>query len=78
MPLMPLQWRGKVPLCRLVYSRLTTKAAGSVPSHVGGHQLEQQKSGYDMVGPPDPVSNIRPLKLGEPTSEHVSSVPPKL
>ena len=27
---------------------------------------------HSMVGPPDPVSNIRPLKLREPSNESVS------
>ena len=75
-------WKREERLCQLVCSRLTTKATVSVtnPASVvgqddhSGHQLEQQKSGYDMVGPPDPVSNIRPLKLREPTSDHVSTV----
>ena len=75
-------WKREIRLCQLVYSRLTTKATVSVtnPASVvgqddlSGHQLEQQKSGYDMVGPPDPVSNIRLLKLREPTSDHVSTV----
>lgn len=32
-------------------------------------ERDQEKYDCDMVGPPDPVSNIRPLRLREPTSD---------
>ena len=56
------------------------------PSGAAGHNIckdydqsppleqDQEKYDCDMVGPPDPVSNIRPLRLREPTSEAVSTV----
>ena len=39
----------------------------------GSEANDDNYSGHiDMVGPPDPVSNIRPLRLREPSSPDVS------
>lgn len=37
------------------------------------HHNPSHNTHSDMVGPPDPVSNIRPFRLREPTSETVST-----
>ena len=38
------------------------------------NQQQEENSNYDMVGPIDPISNIRPLRLRQPTSEAVSEM----
>lgn len=38
------------------------------------NQQQEEKSNCDMVGPIDPISNIRPLRLRQPTSEAVSGL----
>lgn len=59
-------WLETTSVATLHHSAILTGSVSGVTTDAGS-------SDVDMVGPPDSVSNIRPLRLREPTSEAVSS-----
>lgn len=73
----------KREVAQLACFRLNHAAAAGLKNNGGGdidaqskdyykNQQQEEKSNCDMVGPIDPISNIRPLRLRQPTSEAVS------
>ena len=65
--LVPRIWQRRMVPSQYIW--VNFKTAASSGSVLGGS--EDNISTTDMVGPPDPVSNIRPLRLREPASEAV-------
>lgn len=65
--------RGHLPHCQCLW-QLNFRASIHHSVVVGGKpSAESSHNHIDIVGPPDPVSNIRPLRLKQPTSKAVST-----
>lgn len=61
--------RGHLPHCQCLW-QLNFRASIHHSVVVGGKpSAESSHNHIDIVGPPDPVSNIRPLRLKQPTSK---------
>ena len=68
LPQFRCRWPVTTSVATLHSSRVPAGSGGSVSEATG----DDNSGHFDMVGPPDLVSNIRPLRLREPTSADVS------